>query len=99
MKKIIELLKKYEEILKDLNENNINNFITLTCYLVALYKTNENEYFRYYSEELDVNTYDEVYQKYFISLNKYLIENDKKILKELQISDLHTAFSKIFKNI
>lgn len=92
-------LKKYEEILKDLNENNINNFITLTCYLVALYKTNENEYFRYYSEELDVNSYDEVYQKYFISLNKYLIENDKKILKELQISDLHTAFSKIFKNI
>ena len=92
-------LKQYEDVLS-LLENKQTYNITELCYLlISKFKTNKEEYFRYFNNEIDLNELNEKCRLIVKYLNSYLVKREKRALYELENLKIGDVLIKILKKL
>lgn len=91
-------LNKYDEVITLLRDKCDYDMTELTCYLIALFKSNKQKYKHYFSEEIDLTTNDDV-SEYFKLLNYFLNHRDKKIINSLIKYQIPGYMINIFKKV
>ena len=89
----------YEDVLS-LLENKQTYNITELCYLlISKFKTNKEEYFRYFNNEIDLNELNCKCRLIVTYLNSYLVKREKRALYELENLKIGDVLIKILKKL
>lgn len=92
-------LKKYDEVLNLLENNEGYNITDMCCLLICKYKENYDEYNKYFTSEILLKNLNENYKTLFENLHLFLTKNEKKALVELEKCNVGDVLIKILKKL
>lgn len=91
-------LKDYQLVVNLLSNNENYSLTELTCYLFAMSKLSIKDYQNYFSDNIHLEDYNENNRNFLIILNKFILNNDKKLLIQLEQYNFVKAILEILKN-
>lgn len=91
-------LKEYQLVVNILSNNENYSLTELTCYLFAMYKISIKDYKKFFSDNIHLEDYSENNKNFLIVLNKFILNNDKRLLHQLEQYDFVKDILEILKN-
>lgn len=91
-------LKDYQLVINLLSNNENYSLTELTCYLFAMSKLSIKDYKNYFSDNIHLEDYNENNRNFLIILDKFILNNDKKLLIQLEQYNFVKAILEILKN-
>lgn len=91
-------LKDYQLVVNLLSNNENYSLTELTCYLFAMSKLSIRDYKNYFSDNMHLEDYNENNRNFLLTLNNFILNNDKKLLIQLEQYNFVKAILEILKN-